>query len=1545
VRAEGKHRESEAGVVRRAQVVIWVSALASAVLVSASAAQGPPTAPGSPGAGPPGGPPGLEQARAAKEKHADALLDKPGVVGVAVGVRGNGAAVVKVYKEKADVADIPDELEGVPVDAVVTGVIRARAPSDRFPRPVPIGVSAGHYQLATGTLGARVTDGTNVFILSNNHVIAGVNTASIGDPILQPGALEDGGVDPADRIGTLAAFHTIDFNGGTNTMDAAIGATTTALVGTTTPPDGYGTPSSVTTTPFIGQPVQKYGRTTGFQQGSVVDTNLSVDVCYVFLIICFQEARFAGQISVSPGSFSAPGDSGSLMVETGSNRPVALLFAGGDGLTIGTPIDVVLERFGVTIDGQPTGPGPPSAPTALSATSGDGTVSLAWNAPTFDGGSEIANYNVYRGTSAGQLSLYADDIGSSPGFADTGVVNGTTYYYKVSAENASGEGALSNEAVATPSALVEPDALFALDDFNRPNENPLSGGGLWSNAVNGGAEGGLNVNANVLACAASTTCTAWRLNQTYGPSSEAWARIATLPGTGNAVRLYVRLQQAGGSGYDGYMLRTNQLAGTDEVFLERITNSSITRLLTMSRDLAVGDTLLLRASGSVLEAWLRNGSSWTRLGVAQDATYSAAGNVGIGLRGTTGRLDDFGARTMGSVSDTQPPGPPTNLTAASASTSRIDLDWGVAVDNVGIARYRVERCQGTGCSNFAEIATTPGANTDYSDTNLDAATSYSYRVRAEDTATPTPNVGPYSNTASANTFGSPVAPDPVFALDSFNRANENPLSDLGRWSNAVNGAVENGFHVNANVLACGVTSTCTAWRNTGTFGGDTEAWARVATLPGAGNAVRLYARIQAPGTSGYDGYVLLATQQSGTDQTTIYRITNSSFTSVVTVSQELSAGDTILFRAAGSTLEAWRHDGAAWSRYAFATDATYGAAGYAGVGLRGTTGRLDDFGARTMGAPPPDTEPPSAPGTLTATPFSDSQIELSWGSATDNVGVTFYRVERCEGAGCSNFAEIASSTSTTHMDVGLAASTSYSYRVRALDAAENEGPYSNVASATTQSTPDTEPPTAPTGLAATAVSSSQIDLAWSAATDNVGVVRYLIERCDGTGCSTFTQVGTSTTTSFESSGLTASTSYSYRVRAEDAVPLQGPYSNEASATTQAPPDTEPPSAPSGLTATAISSTQIDLAWTAATDNVGVVLYRIERCEGPSCGNFDEIGTSATTAYSDPGRTPSTSYTYRVRAQDAVPLLGLYSNLASATTQSTPDTEPPTAPTGLAATAVSSSQIDLAWSAATDNVGVVRYLIERCDGTGCSTFTQVGTSTTTSFQSSGLTASTSYTYRVRAEDAVPLQGPYSNEASATTLSAIVPPIEPLPILDPFNRGNENPLSDGGLWSNGIAGAGETGLRLRSNELACTRSTTCTAWRNTTTYGPGVEVAVRVAALPGNNNHIRLLARIQQPGSNAYDGYMLRTNQLSGTDQLFLERIDNGVGVGLGTFTRELANGDVLVLRVQGSTLEAWHRRGATWTLVGTASDSTYGAAGFVGVGLRGTKGRLDDFGAR
>src|SRR5438128_1904814 len=82
--------------------------------------------------------------------------------------------------------------------------------------------------------------------------------------------------------------------------------------------------------------------------------------------------------------------------------------------------------------------------------------------------------------------------------------------------------------------------------------------------------------------------------------------------------------------------------------------------------------------------------------------------------------------------------------------------------------------------------------------------------------------------------------------------------------------------------------------------------------------------------------------------------------------------------------------------------------------------------------------------------------------------------------------------------------------------------------------------------------------------------------------------------------------YSYRVRAADAAGNLSSYSSTATASTPAPPDTTPPTAPSGLTATTVSTTQINLAWTASTDNVGVTGYLVERCQGAGCTNLAQI---------------------------------------------------------------------------------------------------------------------------------------------------------------------------------------------------------------------------------------------------------------------------------------------------------------------------------------------------
>ena len=311
---------------------------------------------------------------AVQGRVSDELMQRPEVIGTGAGLTEDGRpALVVLVKSLLTTGDpakgaVPDQIDEVPVVVLVIGEIKARTkfpvrrlvPSDSFPRPVPIGVSTGHPDITAGTIGARVKRGDRFFALSNNHVYANSNNASIGDLVIQPGTF-DGGEAPEDAIGRLRAFEPILFcnpwptNCPSNSIDAALATTRPTLVDNATPPDGYGTPKSQTVAPAVGQRVMKYGRTTVMTRGTISTINATIDVSYDDVLPQDSIARFVGQIVITPGSFSAGGDSGSLIVVRGGlNRlkPVGLLFAGSTTTTIANEIDDVLSNWGITIDGQ-----------------------------------------------------------------------------------------------------------------------------------------------------------------------------------------------------------------------------------------------------------------------------------------------------------------------------------------------------------------------------------------------------------------------------------------------------------------------------------------------------------------------------------------------------------------------------------------------------------------------------------------------------------------------------------------------------------------------------------------------------------------------------------------------------------------------------------------------------------------------------------------------------------------------------------------------------------------------------------------------------------------------------------------------------------------------------------------------------------------------------------------------------------------------------------------------------------------------------------------
>ena len=377
----------------------------------------------------------------------------------------------------------------------------------------------------------------------------------------------------------------------------------------------------------------------------------------------------------------------------------------------------------------------------------------------------------------------------------------------------------------------------------------------------------------------------------------------------------------------------------------------------------------------------------------------------------------------------------------------------------------------------------------------------------------------------------------------------------------------------------------------------------------------------------------------------------------------------------------------------------------------------------------PDVTPPSAPTALRATAVSALQVNLSWSASTDNVAVTGYRVFQ------NGIPLVTLGNVTTYQDTSVFAAATFVYTVRALDAAGNASALSTAATATTPTGPDTAAPSTPTWRFANAVSTSQVSLSWTPSTDNVAVSGYRVYR-NGVLIAILANV----TTYQDNNSVVAATTYSYNLDAVDATGNASGLSAAAVVTTPVTPDTSAPTTPFALTANTVSSSQITLSWADSTDNVAVTGYRVFR-NGTLVATLGNV-----TIYQSTGLSPATSYSYAVRAFDAAGNVSGLSASASATTQPAADNAAPSTPAGLAANTLSSSRVNLSWSASTDNVGVTGYRVYR-DGVFL-----IAVGNVTAYQVIGLTPSTTYAFHVDAVDAAGNASGISSVANATTLAA-------------------------------------------------------------------------------------------------------------------------------------------------------------------------------------------------
>ncbi|WP_245601603.1 cellulose binding domain-containing protein [Hamadaea tsunoensis] len=280
------------------------------------------------------------------------------------------------------------------------------------------------------------------------------------------------------------------------------------------------------------------------------------------------------------------------------------------------------------------------------------------------------------------------------------------------------------------------------------------------------------------------------------------------------------------------------------------------------------------------------------------------------------------------------------------------------------------------------------------------------------------------------------------------------------------------------------------------------------------------------------------------------------------------------------------------------------------------------------GNPPADTTAPTVPSGLGVQVSCSLVSTLTWTASTDNVGVTGYDVFRAPGSGgTGTFVPIGTTATTTFTDT---LNNVYQYEVRARDAAGNTSAFTAPVTAYPPPCPppDTQPPTTP-GTPTATITCGSAALTWTPSTDNIAVAGYEIWRAPGASGGTFTQVGTTTTTSF---ALPGAGMFRIEIRARDAAGNTSPFTPPITITTPAcPTDVQPPSTPGTPTASA-TATSATLAWPASTDNVGVTGYDIYRALGS--GTFTSIGTSVTTTFTDTGLSPATTYRYQVRARDA-----------------------------------------------------------------------------------------------------------------------------------------------------------------------------------------------------------------------------------------------------------------------------------------------------------------------
>jgi regulation of enolase protein 1 (concanavalin A-like superfamily)/transcriptional regulator CtsR len=836
--------------------------------------------------------------------------------------------------------------------------------------------------------------------------------------------------------------------------------------------------------------------------------------------------------------------------------------------------------------------------------------------------------------------------------------------------------------------------------------------------------------------------------------------------------------------------------------------------------------------------------------------------------------NDWLARHYGSSATI--PTAPSSLSATAVSSSQVDLSW---TDNSSNEQgFKIERKTGTG--SYSEIVQLGANVTSYSNTGLSGSTTYTYRVRAYNTA----GNSAYSNEAGATTQSASL-PSP--------------------WVNADIGAV--GAAGSASYSSGVFTvdgSGADIWGTADEFqyvyqqvSGDVEIIARVASLENTNDFAKGAVMIREDLTAGSKNAKMTITPTKGfkfewratTGGTSSY--TNGTATNT-------PPNNWVRLVRSGSNFTGYQSsDGTSWTQVGTTQSISMTSSVYVGLAVcsvndgvlcTATFDNVQVTGGATI---------PTAPSSLSATALSSSQVDLSWTDNSSNE--QGFKIERKTGTG--SYSEIVQlgANVTSYSNTGLSGSTTYTYRVRAYNTAGNSA-YSNEAGATTQSaslpSPWVNADIGAVGAAGSASYSSGVFTVDGSGADIWGTAdefQYVYQQVSG-DVEIIARVASLENTNDFAKGavmiredLTAGSKNAKMT----ITPTKG-FKFEWRATT-------------GGTSSYTNGTA-----TNTPPNNWVRLVR-------SGSNFTGYQSSDGTSWTQVGTTQSISMTSSVYVGLAVCSVndGVLCTATFDNVQVTGGATIPTAPSSLSATAVSSSQVDLSW---TDNSSNEQgFKIERKTGTGSySEIVQLGANVT-SYSNTGLSGSTTYTYRVRAYNTAG-NSAYSNEAGATTQSASLP----------------------SPWVNADIGAvGAAGSASYSSGVFTVDGSGADIWGTADEFqyvyqqvSGDVEIIARVASLENTNDFAKGAVMIREDLTAGSKNAKMTITPTKGFKFEWRATTGGTSSYTNGTATNTPPNNWVRLVR-SGSNFTGYQSSdGTSWTQVGTTQSISMTSSVYVGLAV-------------